>query len=64
MTNPLVQIDNLSIGYRNRAGDIVHVLRSIDLTINPGETVGLVGESGSGKKHVGPVDDGLSAVGQ
>ncbi|MEM7126167.1 MAG: ABC transporter ATP-binding protein [Chloroflexota bacterium] len=49
MIEPIIEISNLSIGYRNRAGDIVQVLRNIDLEINPGETVGLVGESGSGK---------------
>jgi len=49
MNEPIVEINNLSIGYRNRSGDIVQVLRDINLTINPGETIGLVGESGSGK---------------
>lgn len=49
MNNPVIEISNLSIGYHNRAGDIVQVLRNIDLMITPGETVGLVGESGSGK---------------
>ncbi len=52
MNNPIIEIDNLSIGYRNRAGEIVNVLRNIDLAIEPGETVGLVGESGSGKSTV------------
>lgn len=49
MNEHIIEISHLSIGYRNRAGDIVQVLRDIDLTIDPGETVGLVGESGSGK---------------
>jgi len=49
MTEKIVEISNLSIGYTNRAGSIVQVLRNIDLSIQPGETVGLVGESGSGK---------------
>lgn len=49
MDIPLIEISNLSIGYFNRAGDIVNVLRNIDLTIRAGETLGLVGESGSGK---------------
>ena len=49
MSDPIIEVDNLSIGYRNRAGDIVNVLRNIDLTIHAGETIGLVGESGSGK---------------
>ncbi|MEM7537596.1 MAG: dipeptide ABC transporter ATP-binding protein [Chloroflexota bacterium] len=49
---PIIELDDLSVGYRNRAGDIVHVLRNIDLAIRPGETVGIVGESGSGKSTV------------
>lgn len=49
MNNQIIEISNLSIGYRNRAGDIVQILRNIDLAISRGQTVGLVGESGSGK---------------
>ncbi|MBV7334535.1 ATP-binding cassette domain-containing protein [Chloroflexi bacterium TSY] len=52
MNNPIIEIENLSIGYRNRAGDIVQVLRQIDLSIVPGKTIGLVGESGSSKSTV------------
>jgi len=49
MNQTIIEIENLSVGYRNRAGNIVQVLRDIDLTVARGETVGLVGESGSGK---------------
>ncbi len=52
MNDSIIEIDNLSIGYRNRAGEIVNVLRNIDLAIDPGETIGIVGESGSGKSTV------------
>jgi peptide/nickel transport system ATP-binding protein len=40
---------DLSIGFVSRAGQLLPVLRNIDLQIQRGETVGLVGESGSGK---------------
>ena len=40
----------------------VHAVRSVDLTIAPGETVGLVGESGSGKSSIGRAILGLAPV--
>jgi len=44
----LLRIDGLHVGFR--AGDRMrHVVRGIDLRVQPGEVVGLVGESGSGK---------------
>ena len=39
-----------------------HVLKDIDLTIRPGETVGLVGESGSGKTTIGRAILGIGPV--
>ena len=49
MSDPLIQVNNLSIGYTNRAGVTLPILRNIDLAFGKGETVGLVGESGCGK---------------
>ncbi|MDI1461454.1 ABC transporter ATP-binding protein [Catellatospora sp. KI3] len=43
-SHDLLEISSLSVAYQGRP-----VLDGIDLTIAPGETVGLVGESGAGK---------------
>lgn len=49
---PLIDIRDVSIGFRSRAGTMLPVLRNIDLTLYRGETLGIVGESGSGKSTV------------
>lgn len=48
MTRPLVEIDDLTIGYRSGA-KFADVLKSVSLPIHQGESLGLVGESGCGK---------------
>ncbi|MEM9776771.1 MAG: ABC transporter ATP-binding protein [Chloroflexota bacterium] len=53
MSEKLVDIRNLSIGYTTKYGKLVHVLRDVNVQIAPGETLGLVGESGSGKSTLG-----------
>lgn len=45
----LIDIRDISVGFTGRDGRTREVLRNIDLTVAPGESVGLVGESGSGK---------------
>ncbi|ARC88862.1 dipeptide ABC transporter ATP-binding protein [Rhodovulum sp. MB263] len=51
MTEPLLVIDRLSIGFSSRKGDIPAV-EAFSLSIRAGEAVGLVGESGCGKSTV------------
>lgn len=47
--SPLIELQNISVGFTGRAGNTLPILHEINLTIQPGECVGLVGESGSGK---------------
>ena len=45
----LIDIRDITVGFTGRDGRTREVLRNIDLSVAPGESVGLVGESGSGK---------------
>jgi peptide/nickel transport system ATP-binding protein len=48
---PVLEVENLSISYFTRAGEIPAVV-DFNLTLKEGETAGLVGESGCGKSTV------------
>ena len=50
-TEPLLEINDLSISYFTRAGEIPAVI-DFSVKLAPGESVGLVGESGCGKSTV------------
>lgn len=47
--NHIIEVSNLNLGYKNKAGDFCHILNNVDLQVNPKDIIGLVGESGSGK---------------
>ncbi len=48
----LLELERLNVTYASRAGPI-RAVADVDLTIRPGQTLGLVGESGCGKSTLG-----------
>ncbi|GIF53035.1 oligopeptide/dipeptide transporter [Asanoa ferruginea] len=45
---PVLEVTDLDVHYRRRQGRL-HALRRVNLSVAPGETVGVIGETGSGK---------------
>lgn len=54
----LLEINGLSVAYPGRKGDFIAVDHA-DVTIEPGQIVGVVGESGAGKSTIGNAIMGL-----
>ena len=61
MTEPLLRVENLVVGFPRRGGhtDVIH---GVSFDLAPGETLGMVGESGSGKTTIGRAILGLAPV--
>lgn len=55
----LIEIHDLEKSFHNRKTGTVNILRSIDLTMEAGDTVCVVGESGCGKTTLGKILAGL-----
>ncbi|MGH1543192.1 MAG: dipeptide ABC transporter ATP-binding protein [Arenicella sp.] len=51
LVQPVLEINNLSISYFTRAGEIPAVV-DFNMVLHEGETIGLVGESGCGKSTI------------
>lgn len=48
MNIPVINVENLAVGFRTYRGT-VHAVRDVSFTLNKGEIFGIVGESGCGK---------------
>ena len=68
MTAPLLEVAGLTVWASGRGGDTT-LVRDVDFTVRPGETLGVVGESGSGKSMLmkavlGLLPTGVSSRGE
>ncbi len=57
-TSPIIKLDNITLTLPSLAGP-VHILKSISLVIETGQSVALVGASGSGKSSLMAIMAGL-----
>ncbi|HWD05465.1 MAG TPA: ABC transporter ATP-binding protein [Amycolatopsis sp.] len=60
--NPLLQVEQLCVDYPAKRRQSFRAVDSVDLTVAPGETLGLVGESGSGKSTIAKAILGIAPV--
>jgi len=49
MSDPLLQVEDLQVWFDLEGGGELHAVQGVNLSLEPGERLGLVGESGCGK---------------
>jgi peptide/nickel transport system ATP-binding protein len=49
MSNPVFEVDHLSLHYLTRFGTKIHAVTDVSFAMQPGEILGIAGESGCGK---------------
>ena len=59
MSEPIVRVSGLSKAYASPSGQVLTVLRDLELTASPGEMIAIVGASGVGKSTLLHVLGGL-----
>ncbi len=55
MTEPVLEVRNVTKTFRERGGRRLRALDGVSLTVSAGECVGVVGESGCGKSTLARV---------
>jgi len=63
MTESIIEVTDLHVEF-GRGTRAKHVIRGVNFSIAPGETLSLVGESGSGKSTIGRAVLGLAPISQ
>ena len=58
MTEPIIKLSGVELTLSSGAGQ-VNILRGVDLTVMPGETIAILGPSGSGKSSLMAIMSGL-----